>query len=221
MPKGRLGKKLSYVALLVRRGGLGVLSRQLLSRACSASTYVWLGKDIDPRRLPGDAKPAFPLRPASPEDFRKLLSRLNEQKGQDVFEVLRRVSFFERGFDACYIVDTDSGDCCHFGWLLSARHNGLIRSEYPPGTDPLKEDEALVENIFTFPRYRGKGVMRSVLQQMEDMAGKMGCRRIVAYVDMTNTPSLTGFDRAGYKPYADEKEVRRFFKVKRTGRIGR
>jgi L-amino acid N-acyltransferase YncA len=63
--------------------------------------------------------------------------------------------------------------------------------------------------------------MLSVLQQMEDQARAQGLRRMVAYVDTTNTPSLTGFDRAGYKPYAEEKEIRRFFTTKRTGQSGR
>ena len=221
MPKGRFLKKLEYASLLVRRGGLGALLGQALSRFYSTSTYIWLAKDVGPARPPIPSKVRFSLQPASPEAFREVLARLSEGKGRDVFEILRRASFYRRGFDACYFALTETGDVCHLGWLLSARHNGLIRSEYPPGTDDLKEDEALVENIFTFPRYRGKGIMLSVLQQMEDQARAQGLRRMVAYVDTTNTPSLTGFDRAGYKPYAEEKEIRRFFTTKRTGQSGR
>jgi RimJ/RimL family protein N-acetyltransferase len=221
MPKGRLGKKLSYAVLLVRRGGAGTLFAQLLSGLYSTSTYVWLAKDLGPAETPVPSKVPFSLEPASPEAFQEVLARLDREKGRDVFEILRRASFYGRGFDACYFAVTGSGDVCHLGWLLSARHNSLLRSEYPSGTDELNEGEALVENIFTFPRYRGQGIMLSVLRQMEDLARSQGLRRMVAYVATTNTPSLTGFDRAGYKPYADEKEVRRFFKVKRTGRIGR
>jgi len=221
MPKGRFLKKLHYAFLLVRKGGTGVLLRQLFSRVSSTSTYVWLAKDLGPSSSPGAARTSLALQPASAEAFQGILARLGEEKGKDVFEILRRVSFYERGFDACYLALTDSGDVCHIGWLLSARHNDLIRSEYPPGTDSLKADESLVENIFTFPRYRGKGIMLSVLQQMEDLAGKQGCRRVVAYVDTTNTASLAGFNRAGYKPYGEEKEYRRFFRIRRTGQSGR
>ena len=221
MPKGRLLKKLGYASLLVRRGGTGALLGQLLSRIYSTSTYIWLAKDLGPAQPPVPSKVPFSLQPASPEAFQRVLARLSEEKGRDVFEILRRASFYGRGFDACYFAVTGSGDVCHLGWLLSARHNGLIRSEYPPGTDDLKNDEALVENIFTFPRYRGKGIMLSVLQQMEDQARAQGLRRMVAYVETTNTPSLTGFDRAGYRPYAEETEKRRFFKIRRTGQRGR
>jgi len=221
MPKGRFLKKVSYAFLLLRKGGLGVLLRQFFSRVYSTSTYVWLAKDLDPLKAPAAARTAFSLQPASPEAFQRILERLNKERGQDVFEILRRVSFYERGFDACYQALTDSGDVCHIGWLLSARHNDLIRSQYPPGTDSLREDEVLVENIFTFPRCRGKGIMLSVLQQLEDLARKQGARRLVAYVDATNTPSLKGFDRAGYKPCGEEKEKRRFFRIRRTGQSGK
>ena len=214
-------KKLYYAFLLVRKGGIGVLLRQFFSRVYSTSTYVWLAKDLSPSRAPGAARTSFSLQPASPEAFQRILARLNEEKGRDVFEILRRVSFYERGFDACYLALTDSGDVCHIAWLLSARHNDLIRSQYPPGMDGLREDKVIVENIFTFPRYRGKGIMLSVLQQLEDLARKQGARRVVAYVDATNTPSLKGFDRAGYKPCGEEKEIRRFFRIRRTGQNDR
>jgi RimJ/RimL family protein N-acetyltransferase len=221
MPKGRLLKKMHYAFLLVRKGGTGVLLRQFFSRVHSTSVYAWLAKDLDPLNAPGAARTSFALQPASPEAFQRILARLSEERGQDVFEILRRVSFYERGFDACYLALTDSGDVCHIGWLLSARHNDLIRSQYPPGTDSLKVDEALVENIFTFPRYRGKGIMLAVLRQMEDLARQQGFRRVVAYVDTTNTPSLAGFNRAGYKPCGEEKEKRRFFRIRRTGQSGK
>lgn len=221
MTDARFLRRLKYAVLLVRRGGTGALLAQLLSRLFSTSTYVWLAKDLGPAGTPVPSKVPFSLQLASPEAFQEVLAGLGREKGRDVFEILRRASFYGRGFDACYFAVTGSGDVCHLGWLLSAKHNALLRSEYPPGTDELDEGEALVENIFTFPRYRGQGIMLSVLRRMEDLARAQGLRRIVAYVATTNTPSLTGFDRAGYEPYAEEKEVRRFFKVKRTGRIGR
>jgi GNAT superfamily N-acetyltransferase len=220
MSKGRLVKKLYYAFFLVHKGGTGVLLRQFFSRVYSTSTYVWLAKDLDPAKAPGAARTSFSLQPASPEAFQGISARLNEERGQDVFEILRRVSFYERGFDACYLALTDSGDVCHVAWLLSASHNDLIRSQYPPGTDCLREDDVLVENIFTFPRYRGKGIMLSVIQQLEDLARKQGFRRVVAYVDTTNTPSLAGFNRAGYNPCGEEKEKRRFFRIRRTGKNG-
>jgi GNAT superfamily N-acetyltransferase len=164
---------------------------------------------------------SFCLQPASREAFKKISARLNEESGQDVFEILRRVSFYERGFDACYFASTNSGEVCHMAWLLSASHNNLIQSQYPPGMSKLEEDEVLLENIFTFPRYRGKGIMTSVTIFLADLARKQGFRRVMAYVDIENKASLKGFLRAGFYSYREEKEKRRFFRIWRSGQGGK
>lgn len=221
MAGGRVFAKLRYASLLARRGGSGILLRQFLSRIHSASTYVWVAKDLATRDAASPARSAGRLRLASPDAIRRIMEGLDEAQGRDLFEILRRISFYDRGFDACYLLLTDTGDVCHIGWLLTPRHNPLIKSQYPPGTEPLHDGEALVENILTFPKYRGRGIMASVLAQMEDLAREQGARRMVAYIETTNAPSLAGFDRAGYKPIGREMEIRRFFRIRRTGQIGR
>ena len=214
-------KKLRYALLLVRRGAIRVLLRQVLSRARSTSRYVWLAKDLDLAPSSGAAPRSLTLQLATSHDFQDILAGSEGEEGQDLYEILRRVSFFKRGFDECYLFRTGSGELCHFGWLLSARHNALVRTHYPPGTAALAGDEALVENIYTYPSHRGKGVMLEALDHLEDLARGQGLRRIVAYVENTNLPSLKGFERAGYKPFAEEREIRRLFRIKRTGQIGR
>ena len=150
-----------------------------------------------------------------------MLTGLKGERGQDVFEILRRISFHGRGFESCYMATTDTGEVCHMAWLLSASHNGLIASQYPPGTSKLKEDEALLENIFTFPRYRGKGVMTAVTAELANLAREQGFRRLVAYVDVENKTSLRAFHRAGFHPCGEETEQWRFFRNKRSGHGGR
>ena len=214
----RLLKKLYYAFLLARRGGLGVLVRLFFSRIHSTVTYVWLAKDLkDPINLP---QVSYSLRPASPEGFRKISDGLGGERGQDAFEIFRRISFFERGFDACYFALTDSGQVCHMAWLLSASHNDLIQSQYPSGMGRLSEGEVLLENIFTFPSYRSKGIMNSVTLNLADSARRQGFRRILAYVDTENKTSLRGFLRAGFYYFDGEKEKRRFFRIWRFGQDG-
>lgn len=221
MSQGLRTKKMRYALLLVRRGAFSVFTRQFLSRARSTSRYLWLAKELELSPSSGAAPGSLMPRLASSSDIQRIQTRLGRVNGQDLYEILRRVSFFKRGFDECYLFLTGSGDVCHFGWLLSARHNELIRSHYPPGTSILAEGEALVENIFTFPAHRGKGIMIEVLRRLEDLARDQGLRRMVAYVEDTNMPSLKGFERAGYEPFAEEREIRRFFKIRRTGQLGR
>ncbi len=211
---------MAYAVELVRRGGIGVLFRQALSRLWSTTSYVWLDKDLGMSGSTADDRPTLSVQPASREAFQGILARAKAERGEDVFEILRRVSFYQRGFDACYLALTDSGEVCHFAWLLSARDNGLILSQYPSGTTSLKEGDVLLENIYTFPSFRGQGIMGAVIRQLQVLARSQGFRRMVAYVDTENKPSLAGFHRAGFRSFGEEIETHRFFRARRSGLSG-
>lgn len=216
MLKRRLVRKTYYAFLLARKGGLGIFLRQFWSRVYSKTSYVWLAKDLDSRESLHSPPIQYSLQPAAPGAFiRKLLDGLNGESSHDVFEILRRVSFYERGFETCYLALTESGEVCHVSWLLSASHNDLIRTQYPSGMRELEDGEVLQENVFTFPRYRRKGIMTSVTLDLANIARNQGFRRVLAYVDIENRTSLRAFHRAGFRSYDEEQEVRRFFRILR------
>ncbi len=206
-------RKVYYALLLTRKGGLGIFLRKFWLRMYSKTNYVWLVRDLD--RVVNFQPPLirYSLQPTTPRTFRILLDSLNGENGQDKFEILRRISFYQRGFETCYIALTESGEICHLSWLLSARHNDLIRDQYPPGMRELDDGEILLENIFTFPPYRRKGIMTSVTLDLANIARGQGFRRVLAYVDIENKPSLRAFHRAGFRSYDEESEVRRFFRI--------
>jgi len=215
-------KKIYYALLLIKKGGLGIFLRQFWSRLYSSTSYLWLVKDLDSEGnyfSSPSSEIEYSLQLADPSGFRKkLLSNLNRERGQDIFEILRRISFYERGFDACYLALTDSGEVCHVAWLLSASHNDLIRTHYPSGMRELEEDEVLQENVFTFPPYRNKGIMTSITLDLTEIAKSRGFHRVLAYVDTKNGTSLRSFQRAGFRVHDEEQEFRRFFRIwKRKG----
>ncbi len=205
-------KKLRYAFFLAKRGGVGTLLRQFRERVYGNTTYVWLVKEL----RAGDAPPPYipySLREAEPGAFRYLLDGINGEASRDAYEMLRRLSYHSRGFAPCYLAFTPEGEVCHFSWLLSARSNKLIRTNYPAGMRELKDDEVLQENSFTFPRFRGKGVMTAVTLALAEMARKQGFRRVLAYVDRHNVASLKAFRRAGFMPFDEDTEVRRLMRI--------
>jgi GNAT superfamily N-acetyltransferase len=216
--KKRIPRKVYYALLLARKGGLGIYVCQFWSRVYSKTSYVWLAKELDSGVSPYPASIRYSLRPAAPGEFRSLLDGLNGESSQDVFEILRRVSFYQRGFDSCYLALTDLGEVCHVTWMLSESHNDLIRSQYPSGMRELDESEVLQENVFTFPRFRRRGLMTAVTVELANIARSQGFRRVLTYVDIENKTSLRAFDRAGFRSYDEEQEVRRFFRIWRGKR---
>jgi len=221
----RIPRKIYYALLLARKGGLGTFLRQFWSRVYSKTTYVWLAKDLNSGLNNHSPRIRYSLQPAAPGTYGRLLDGMEQVNSEDAFEYLRRISFYKRGFDACYLAVTDSGELCHVAWLLSVSHNDLIRTHYPPGMRELEEGEVLQENVFTFPRYRSKGLMTSVTYDLANIARSQGFRRVLAYVDIENKASLKVFQRAGFYSYDEEQEVRRFFRIWRekgvSGRVGK
>jgi RimJ/RimL family protein N-acetyltransferase len=104
-------------------------------------------------------------------------------------------------------------------WLLSPHYNNLIQTNYPSGMRILKEDEAMLENGFTFPCYRGKGVMTSAMLDLAEMARSQGFSRLVAQVDKENKASLKGCHRAGFRAFADQQETRVLFSIRRQKEV--
>jgi hypothetical protein len=211
--KRHIFKKVHYALLLIRKGGLGLFLRQFWWRLFSKTHYIWYSKDLEFSVESNASAVQYTLHPASNAAIRKMVDYFDELNGQDVFEILRRLSYYDRGFDSCYLALTDSGNICHIAWLLTAKHNDLIQTNYPPGMRLLKENEAMVENVFTFSRYKSKGIMASVISDLLQIAKNNGIRRVLAYVDNENTISQRCLLSAGFRPYDEEREIRRCFKI--------
>ena len=215
-------RKIYYALLLARKGGSGILLRQFGSRLYSKTSYMWLTMDLNALGSRSSSAIQYTIQPATPETFEKLRKNLNgEKSSQDIFEIIKRISFYDRGFDACYVALTDSGELCHLHWLLSPRYNDLIQANYPSGMRELREGEAMLENGFTFPRYRGKGIMTSAMLDLAAMARSRGFSRLVAQVDKKNKASLKACYRAGFRDFAEQPEIRLLFSIHRRQETSR
>jgi len=62
----------------------------------------------------------------------------------------------------------------------------------------LADDEALVEGAFTFPTFRGLGVMADGMGQLLSRARRQGVRSVLTYVAEDNLASLRGCARVGF-----------------------
>ena len=82
----------------------------------------------------------------------------------------------------------------HVQWLLSPRDNGFI--EKLGGFPPLAEGEALLENAYTPPAFRGLGVMAAAMAQIAERASDFGGRKVLTFVATDNVASLKGCQRA-------------------------
>jgi len=115
-------------------------------------------------------------------------------------DVAQRLSFIDKGARGGFVaVDSRTETPCYVQWLLSSRDNDFIRKL---GGFPLLEaDEALLENAYTPPPYRGLGIMSAAMAAIAERATEFGARHVLFFVGDHNIASLKGSQRAGFYPH--------------------
>ncbi|MEM9075499.1 MAG: N-acetyltransferase [Bacteroidota bacterium] len=114
----------------------------------------------------------------------------------------------------CYIATDDGGTPCYRQWLMASGENSKIERFWKGLFPILKSDEALLENAFTIPDFRGKRVMPAAMALIAEKGHKLGARYILTFVDINNIPSLKGCKRSGFSPYTLRTE--KWFLFNRT-----
>lgn len=127
---------------------------------------------------------------------------------KDCIELDTRGAHVAADIPRCFVaVDERDGSPCYFQWLMGPDENGKIQSFFPPNWFPiLAEDEALLENAYTPPHYRGNGIMSAAMAQIAERARGLGCRYVITFVASDNVPSLRGCAKAGFSPYIARTE---------------
>src|SRR5580700_9078274 len=122
-------------------------------------------------------------------------------------EVAWRRAFIEKGARGGFVaIDERTATPCYVQWLLSPRDNALIKKL--GGFPPLADGEALLENAYTPPAYRGLGVMAAAMAQIAERARDFGSRKVLTFVATDNIASLKGCQRSGFYPHLLHRRTR-------------
>ena len=84
-------------------------------------------------------------------------------------------------------------------WLVGPEHNDLLASY--TNLPILGDREALLENAFTPPAFRGQGIMGAAMAQIAERADGIGAHWALTVVQEDNLPSVKGCVKAGFEPY--------------------
>jgi hypothetical protein len=114
-------------------------------------------------------------------------------------------------------VDQRSGRPCHIQWLTEPGYGDAIRRAC--ALPALAAEEAMLESAFTPREYRGLGIMAVAVHLIAEHAAARGKRYLVAYVDVANTASLRGVERAGLIPWSIRTRRQFGFGLVRTVRF--
>lgn len=178
-------------------------------------TYLGYGlrRDLNAPLVAPQAKIPIEVREFRDSDAQDLLAGNADPKEQ--WEVDWRREVVAMRLPTCYVaVDQRNGTPCYMQWLTGAEHNGRLAAVGPFPT--LERDEALLENAFTPPAYRGMGIMSAAMAMIAERGRDIGARFVITFVDFDNAASLKGCERAGFFPYVVRRQTQYGFGLVRT-----
>ena len=123
----------------------------------------------------------------------------------------------EARLKTCYVATDNEGTPCYRQWLMGQDQNVKIRDFWKGSFPVLRSDEALLENAFTVPDFRGKRIMPAAMARIAEKGGDIGAQYIITFVETDNIPSLKGCKRSGFYPYV--LRIQKWFLFKRKTRF--
>ena len=119
-------------------------------------------------------------------------------------------------YTICPLIDSRKGEffAALFRW---SDDEGVVSQGFRSRLPKLKADEVLLENAFTFEKYRGKGIMPSVQVRLAELAKSNGFKRMLAYIHQDNLETLPKvFERIGFQKFEEISELKLLFLTKRS-----
>jgi hypothetical protein len=179
--------------------GPGDLFNLLSSRLFSLDHYYLLGKNLaTPLECPPAVGIKTPLTKITEDDMLKIERSLNSFDPKDKREILARLFFYWNGFRNCFVVKNGE-DIAYMQWLILPSENDVIKEKYPTKFSPLSANQVVIENAFTFPRYRGMGYLLYGTTGLLDLARSKGYKSAICYIRKDRVASLNEFTRMGFK----------------------
>lgn len=167
--------------------------------------YFWrfglrrtLAQAIDPPR----AKIPLSIRPYRPGDEKALFGHRDPKADPgDAVEIGYRLDHLEADIPTPYVaIDETTGTPCYLQWLMGADQNDKIQAKLW-GFPRLAADEALLENAYIPPAYRGQRIMPEAMYLIAEQARSLHANYALTFVTGDNMPSLKGCKRAGFDIY--------------------
>jgi len=196
--------------LTLRWAGLRValqkLGHQLYGHTVFLYTIGEMDTTVSPQRFPCDTVKA------TEEDIKEVFAQIHNESNEGKYQLLVRKWYHERGIGIPYVQKTlDTNEVCCVRWMITAedmRKAGL-NGKFPE----LNEDEFMLENVYTFERFRNQGVQSS--SKMSEITRNTGLIRIIGQVAEDNVIELRALRRWDTRIFERVLERHFLFRVTR------
>ncbi|MBC8180032.1 hypothetical protein H8E88_02805 [candidate division KSB1 bacterium] len=192
------------------------LFRLLMGRIFSINYYYVVKLNLNsPRQKRIKRDPPGDLSIMNSDDLSSIKNTIEFLGADDKREILARIIFYESGFRNCYVVKVD-GNIVYLQWLIYPSENDIIKKYYKNIFHPLNNKTVIIENVFTYPKFRGIGYLPYFSQKLLDIVHKQGYRTAVGYIKNDKIISLNEFYQMGFKATKLLRERKLFGSIHRN-----
>ncbi len=187
-----------YGMLTWRYAGLRIMLRELAHQLYDKEIFYGTIKDFqDP--VPPSSFPCY-VRIASADDLKELARIIKGENRGARYQLLVPMYRHQQGVSDCYVTLTiDTNEICHVSWFITPAHvKSMGWTERFPD---LPADTILNENVYTFERFRRKGVQRAAYRHNRDRWQAQGFKYEAGYVAEDNIPEMIASEKDGWKVF--------------------
>lgn len=211
-------RKIYLAVTLFRLGGWSPFWVEFRRLFYYSDLFVALERDTTQPREPVPCLEDYTTTLATEDDFRQILNLVNQESRPSAIELIRRISTYEFGFHRCYIdKNKQTGAIYSFRWLILPEDDAFQNNPKLKSIQPvMRKNEALLENGYTFEKYRGKRISTASVDRVCVLAQQQGITKVRAYIKAENQSSFASLHRAGFKEFEEIKETKFLFFLKRN-----
>jgi len=212
----RARRLVHYGLLLARMQGFGLFWIQLKRQIYSRFTQVGFALDLQKTGVPIiEAGIKYTLKMASQEDMDELLEQAKAETDKMAHKLIFRKMLYEDGYRNCYIArTTDTNEICSLTFTIYSWDNQEAGGSFRDWFPGMKADEALLEGVYTFEKYRGNKLHLSVLtRQIQDCKEK-GINTIKVYIEKNNRIPMKVVEKVGFRPVEEVHGTRFIFRTR-------
>ena len=181
-----------------------------IKRVFSIEHYYVLQKSISQPIIVPKIRHQVNLRGADDYDIIHAVNHINGLDGNARRELISRVLFYRTGIKNCYAVKTKDDILAYLQWLIYPSQNDIIKKNFSGVFQPLKTGQVLIENVFTFPAFRGYGLMPHITAKLIEIAQNEGYKSAIMYIRKDKIESLSQSMMLGFKITSLLRELKIF-----------
>ncbi len=183
---------------IVRELGVRGMADLLNDRLCSFNNVFILEKSLFSVAAPGAHRMQFSISEIEEADWEEILQEVHSMDIGAKREIFARALHFRNDFRHCYAIRSKTGSIAHIQWIVFPEENDVLSSRYPHFFKTLVPYEIMIENAFTFPRFRGLGLFSYATRYLLNLGREQGYKKATTYVRCEKLASLNELIRLGF-----------------------